>query len=97
MTFINDIQTLMKDLYYNKDKERGIEKTFLKLTEEIGELAEAILLTNESKITEEIIDIIAWAYSIANLARIDVKKSFFEKYSGSCPKCSSNPCTCDSI
>jgi len=87
----------MKDLFYSKDKARGIEKTFLKLTEEIGELAEAILLKNDLKITEEIIDVIAWTYSIANLAETNVNKAFFEKYSGSCPRCSNNPCTCDSI
>ena len=87
----------MRDLFFNKDKARGVEKTFLKLTEEVGELAEAILLDDELKITEEIIDIIAWTYSIANLAEIDVDKSFFEKYSGICPKCTKNPCTCDSI
>ena len=87
----------MKDLYYEKDKVRGIAKTFLKLVEETGELSEAILLEDNQKITEEIIDVIAWIYSIANLAEIDVDKEFFGKYANTCPKCTNNPCSCNSI
>ena len=87
----------MKDLFYEKDEIRGKEKTFLKLVEEIGELAEAILLKDDQKITEEIIDVIAWIYSIANLAEINVDEAFFKKYNNLCPKCSENPCTCISI
>jgi NTP pyrophosphatase (non-canonical NTP hydrolase) len=87
----------MKELYYEKDEMRGMERTFLKLVEEVGELSEAILLDDEQKITEEIIDIIAWIYSIANLAEIDVNEEFFKKYAEECPKCTNNPCSCDSI
>lgn len=87
----------MRDLFYDRDKERGMERTFMKLVEETGELSEAILLNNESKITEEIVDVIAWIYSIANLAEINIDEKFFEKYSHSCPKCKSNPCTCNTI
>ena len=63
----------------------------------MGELSEAILLEDDDKITEEIIDVIAWIYSIANLADIDIDEAFFEKYNHSCPKCNNNPCSCDSI
>ncbi|MHA1198192.1 MAG: MazG nucleotide pyrophosphohydrolase domain-containing protein [Candidatus Heimdallarchaeaceae archaeon] len=87
----------MRNLFYNKDKARGKEKTFLKLVEEVGELSEAILLQDELKITEEIMDVIAWIYSIANLAEIDVEEMFFKKYAHSCPKCKDNPCSCNSI
>ena len=87
----------MLDLFYTKDKARGIEKTFLKLVEEMGELSEAILLEDEMKIKEEIIDVIAWIFSIANLAEIEVDKVFFEKYNQVCPRCKNNPCNCDTI
>lgn len=87
----------MKDLFYEKDKARGIEKTFLKLVEEIGELSEAILLKEEKNITEEVIDVIAWIFSVANLAEINVEEMFFKKYNHLCPKCKNNPCSCDSI
>lgn len=87
----------MRDLFYTKDKVRGKERTFLKLVEEVGELSEAILLNDEHKITEEIIDVIAWIFSIANLVEIDIDEVFFQKYNNSCPRCKNNPCTCDSI
>ncbi|MCE7749145.1 MAG: nucleotide pyrophosphohydrolase [Candidatus Heimdallarchaeota archaeon] len=87
----------MKNLYLDKDLKRGLEKTVLKLVEEVGELAEAILLQDKEKITEEIVDIIAWTLSVANIARINVEEGFIHKYSNSCPKCKNNPCSCDSI
>jgi len=87
----------MKKLYFDKDLKRGLEKTVLKLVEEVGELAEAILLQDKEKITEEIVDIIAWTLSVANIAGIDVEEDFIHKYSNSCPKCKNNPCSCDSI
>ncbi len=87
----------MKDLFYDKDKERGKEKTLLKLVEEIGELSEAVLLEDIDKISEEITDVIAWTASIANLLEIDIEKVFFKKYADSCPKCNNNPCSCNLI
>jgi NTP pyrophosphatase (non-canonical NTP hydrolase) len=87
----------MKKLYYTKDVKRGIEKTFLKLVEETGELAEALLLKNREKISEEIIDVLAWTLSIANLIDINVEKEFSKKYANACPKCKKEPCSCDSI
>ncbi len=97
MNIILYYQGLMKKLYLDKDLKRGLEKTVLKLVEEVGELSEAILLQDKEKITEEIVDIIAWTLSIANIAGINVEESFIHKYSNSCPKCKNSPCSCDSI
>ncbi len=52
----------------------------LKLIEEVGELAEAILLEDEEKVSEEMVDIIAWVFSIANLYNINLSDAFKEKY-----------------
>jgi NTP pyrophosphatase (non-canonical NTP hydrolase) len=87
----------MKDLYLEKDFKRGKEKTMLKLIEEVGELAEAILLEDEEKVSEEMADIIAWVFSIANLYNINLSDAFKEKYNQACPKCNKKPCICDSI
>ena len=87
----------MKDLYFEKDSIRGLDKTLIKLVEEVGELAEAVLLEDSDKITEEIVDIIAWTLSIANLIEIDIVKESFSKYPNICPRCKNNPCTCDSV
>jgi len=94
---IHEFQKLMKDLYLEKDFRRGKEKTMLKLMEEVGELAEAILLEDEEKVSEEMVDIIAWVFSIANLYNISLSDAFKEKYNQVCPKCNKNPCICDSI
>ncbi len=87
----------MAKLYLDKDLKRGLEKTVLKLVEEVGELSEAVLLQNKNKITEEIVDIIAWTLSIANILEINVEEDFMKKYPNSYPKCKKNPCSCDSI
>ena len=87
----------MKDLYFEKDSTRGIHKTLLKLVEEVGELAEAVLLEDTDKMTEEVIDVIAWTLSIANLIDINIEKDFFTKYPNFCPQCERNPCNCKSI
>ena len=94
---IKESQELMKDLYLDKDSKRGIEKTVLKLMEEVGELAESVLLEDEEKIKEEIVDIVAWTLSIANIVNIDVSSAFKEKYDRICPRCNNNPCSCNSI
>lgn len=97
MNIIFDLQDLMAKLYLDKDLKRGLEKTVLKLVEEVGELSEAVLLQNKNKITEEIVDVIAWTLSIANILEINVEEDFMKKYPNSCPKCKKNPCSCDSI
>ncbi len=87
----------MEKLYIEKDQERGKTKTMLKLVEEVGELAEAILVNKNEKIEEELADIIAWTLSIANLFSINLDKAFQNKYKDVCPECNSCPCSCDSI
>ncbi len=89
---IAEFQKLIRDLYYFRDKKRGVEKTMLWLIEEVGELAEAI--RKNENIGEEIADIIAWTVSIANLYDIDVEKELMKKYPAYCLKCGKNPCEC---
>ena len=94
---IKAAQELMKRLYFSKDQKRGEERTILKLVEELGELSEAILLENHEKIAEEIVDVIAWTLSVANLYKIDVDEVFNLKYKGVCPECNKCPCVCKSV
>ena len=87
----------MEKLYIEKDQKRGKTRTMLRLVEEIGELAEAILVNKKEKIEEELVDIVAWTLSIANLLEIDLEYAFQSKYKEVCPECNNCPCTCDSI
>ena len=92
---IEEFQELMRSLYIEKDIKRGIDKTLLRLTQEVAELITSIL--NNEDPAEEIADVIAWTTSIANILNIDVDKALQEKYPGVCPKCHQNPCVCNSL
>ena len=93
---ISDFQNLMRELYFHRDSERGINRTFIWLVEEIGELANLIKYEKIEKkhISEEIADIIAWTNSLANLLDINIEKALSEKYPKRCIKCNSSPCQC---
>ena len=88
---------MMKSLYYLKDKKRGKTRTMLKLVEELGELAEAVLLEDKEKVEEEMVDLVAWVLSLSNLFDLDLTRSFLAKYNHVCPKCKTNHCSCDTI
>jgi NTP pyrophosphatase (non-canonical NTP hydrolase) len=94
---ISDFQNLIKELYYHQDYERGTEKTFIWLIEEIGELANLLKEKNiiKQKVEQEIADIIAWTCSLASLLDIDVESALIKKYPNKCLKCNSNPCCCN--
>ena len=94
---IKEAQDLMKKLDLKRDRERGQERTFLKLVEEVGELAESLLLQNKEMISEEIADTLAWTLSLANLLEIDARKVFQEKYDEFCPECNECPCICETV
>ena len=39
---ISEFQKLIEDIYYERDSERGVEKTFVWFVEEFGEIAKEI-------------------------------------------------------
>ncbi len=79
---ISEAQELIRRMYYDRDSTRGLDRTFLWLVEEIGELAEAVRRRNIGSAEEEAADVLAWLLSVANLAGIDVEQAFIEKYGG---------------
>ncbi len=96
---VSEFQNLMKTLYFHQDTKRGIEKTFIWLVEEIGELARLLKdkgYKNRKDISEELADILAWTSSLANLLEINLETALSEKYPNKCLKCDSNPCCCSS-
>ena len=105
---IASFQKLMKELYFERDRKRGLNNTFLWFIEEIGELAEHLRHFQTKpddyeekkiklRIEEELADVLAWLCSLANILQIDLQKAALEKYPGLCKKCGSKPCKCDSI
>ncbi|WP_218266718.1 MazG nucleotide pyrophosphohydrolase domain-containing protein [Saccharolobus shibatae] len=75
-----ELQSKMKEMYFEKDSQRGIYATFTWLVEEVGELAEALLSNDSDSIQEELADVIAWTVSIANLKGIDIEEALKKKY-----------------
>ncbi|MGQ4914525.1 MAG: MazG nucleotide pyrophosphohydrolase domain-containing protein [Candidatus Asgardarchaeia archaeon] len=92
---IREFQEMMRQIYFEKDKKRGISKTFMWLSQEIGELSRAILKRDLNAIREEMADVLAWLASLANLLEIDLENAAISKYPHVCPRCHNNPCTCE--
>ena len=76
---LREIQRKLAELFLERDRARGLERSFMKLVEEIGELSEALL--ENRGIEEELADVIARAISIANLLDLDVEEILKKKYS----------------
>jgi NTP pyrophosphatase (non-canonical NTP hydrolase) len=92
---IEEAQEMMRRIYLERDKIRGIKGTLERTFDELEELRDAIY-NEESKptIADEVADVFAWLCSVANLLEIDVSGAFYEKYSDVCSKCKNSPCDC---
>jgi NTP pyrophosphatase (non-canonical NTP hydrolase) len=90
-----DFQTLIRNMYYEKDAQRGVSGTFMWLMEEVGELAAALRAGNDrDNLEEEFADVLAWLTTIANVAEIDLTAAVQKKYGRGCPGCGHLVCTC---
>lgn len=90
-----DAQDLMKRVYFEKDKERGVQGTILRTFEELGELSEAIREKKREDIEGELADVFAWLCSLANLLDTDLSEALLGKYPDACSKCGKSPCICE--
>ncbi|MCX7785351.1 MAG: nucleotide pyrophosphohydrolase [candidate division WOR-3 bacterium] len=96
---IDEFQKLIEQLYYTKDKKRGLEGTFMWFLEEVGELSRAIRKTKSGKpqtkreLEEEFADCFAWLITLASLTGIRLETAI-QKYKTGCPKCHKTPCKC---
>ncbi|MDF1539287.1 MAG: MazG nucleotide pyrophosphohydrolase domain-containing protein [Candidatus Thorarchaeota archaeon] len=92
---IEEAQDLIRRIYLERDKERGMERTLLRTFQELAELSDAIA---KEKLTEEIeaevADVFAWVISIANLLEMDLGKTLLRKYNNACSRCGKVPCEC---
>jgi NTP pyrophosphatase (non-canonical NTP hydrolase) len=90
-----EAQELMRQIYLERDRERGLERTLLRTFQELGELSDAILQEGtRDEISDEIGDVFAWLCSIANLLEIDISEALKKKYPGVCYRCGKAPCEC---
>ena len=66
MMTLDQVQTLMEDLYGHGDRERGMPATVAWLCEELGELAQAARKGTKEQQMHELGDVLAWLASLAN-------------------------------
>ena len=90
---IADFQQLMRDTYGERDRARGVERTFAWLVEEVGELSRAMRHGEPDAIAAEASDVLAWLASLADQLGVDLDAAA-RRYADGCPKCGARPCEC---
>jgi NTP pyrophosphatase (non-canonical NTP hydrolase) len=90
---LGDLQQLMVDTYGEQDRARGIPATVAWLTEELGELAQAVRKGSPDQQLHELGDVLAWLASLASQLGLSLDDAV-ARYADGCPKCAAIPCTC---
>lgn len=87
------LQQLMADTYGTQDRERGVAATVAWLTEELGELAQAVRKGTPEQQLHELGDVLAWLASLAEQLGLSLEDAV-ARYADGCPKCGCIPCAC---
>ena len=90
---LREFQKNIDSIFGDRDKRRGISKSFNHLVEEIGELSQAMRKNDRDKIEKEFSDVFAWLMTCANLVDIDIENAA-GRFFGKCPRCLSEKCIC---
>jgi len=91
---VAEFQKLIEEIYYTKDRRRGLDGTFRWFVEEVGELARALRQTDRKHLEGEFADVFAWLVTLASIAGVNLEQAAVTKYSKGCPKCRQTPCAC---
>jgi NTP pyrophosphatase (non-canonical NTP hydrolase) len=83
----------MADTYGTRDRERGTAATVAWLTEELGELSQAVRKGSSADQLHELGDVLAWLASLADQLGLSLAEAA-ERYASGCPRCAAIPCTC---
>jgi NTP pyrophosphatase (non-canonical NTP hydrolase) len=90
---IRSFQALMAETYGERDRDRGLPASVAWLTEEIGELAQAIRKGSSADQLHELADVLAWLASIAEQLGLSLDEAA-DRYASGCPVCGARPCAC---
>jgi NTP pyrophosphatase (non-canonical NTP hydrolase) len=88
-----DLQDVIERTYGERDRARGVAATVAWLTEELGELAQAVRKGSHEERVHEFGDVIAWVATLANQQGVDLGEAI-ARYADGCPRCGSMPCVC---
>src|SRR5262249_53332319 len=92
---LEDFQSLIRRMYLEKDRARGVDGTFMWLMEEVGELAAALREGTPEEQAGEFADVLAWLTTIANVVNVVLAAAVRNKYGAGCPGCGQLVCRCD--
>ncbi len=79
---MRDLQSLIRERYFETDAARGTPGTFMWLMEEVGELATALhecapdqspTPEQRANLAEEFADVLAWLVTLANVNGVDLE------------------------
>lgn len=90
---LRSFQRNMADTYGVRDGERGVPATVAWLTEELGELAQAVRKGTREQQLHELGDVLAWLASLAEQLELSLDDAA-ARYADGCPACHSRPCAC---
>lgn len=88
-----ELQELIERTYGDRDRARGIPATIAWLTEELGELAQAVRKGTVAEQAHELGDVLAWLASLANQLDQSLTAAV-GRYASGCPRCGAIPCGC---
>jgi NTP pyrophosphatase (non-canonical NTP hydrolase) len=88
-----ELQDVIERTYGERDRARGVSATVAWLTEELGELAQAVRKGTRDDVVHEFGDVVAWVATLANQQGVDLNEAI-ERFAHGCPKCASIPCAC---
>jgi NTP pyrophosphatase (non-canonical NTP hydrolase) len=90
---LRDLQELMAATYGERDRARGVPATVAWLTEELGELAQAVRKGSPDDQLHELGDVLAWLASLAQQLGLSLDDAV-ARYADGCPRCGTLPCRC---
>jgi NTP pyrophosphatase (non-canonical NTP hydrolase) len=90
---LDDFQRVIAATYGERDAARGLPSAVAWLTEEVGELAQAVRKGDDAQRLHELADVLAWLTSIAVQLGLSLDDAA-HRYANGCPRCSSIPCRC---
>lgn len=90
---IAEFQGIISATYGERDKDRGIAETIAWLTEEMGELAQAVRKGTREQQMHELSDVVAWVASLADQLGLSLDEAA-SRFAQGCPVCQALPCAC---
>lgn len=90
---IRTLQAQIAEAFAARDRARGMDGTFRRLVEEVGEVAKALRAGDRGALALELSDLVAWTVSLAVLGGVDLDAAL-ARYAAGCPRCGTSPCRC---